>query len=75
MKKATIAGILAGLLLASSLAGCGQGSEKETTVGGETTPGADTTTETESETELTRENTPDTLPAELDFGGEDLPRG
>ena len=72
MKKATIAGILAGLLLASSLAGCGQGSEKETTVGGETTPGADTTTETESETELTRENTPDTLPAELDFGGEDI---
>ena len=73
MKKATIAMILVSALLLSSLAGCGQGSEKET-VGSETTPSAtaDTATETETETELTRENTPDTLPADLDFGGEDI---
>ena len=71
MKKATIVTILVSALLLSSLAGCGQGSEKET-VGSETTPNATANTETESETALTRENTPDTLPADLDFGGEDI---
>ena len=71
MKKATIVTILVSALLLSSLAGCGQGSEKET-VGSETTPSATANTETESETALTRENTPDTLPADLDFGGEEI---
>ena len=71
MKKATIVTILVSALLLSSLAGCGQGSEKET-VGSETTPSATANTETESETALTRENMPDTLPADLDFGGEDI---
>ena len=71
MKKAAIVTILVSALLLSSLAGCGQGSEKET-VGSETTPSATANTETESETALTRENTPDTLPADLDFGGEDI---
>lgn len=70
MKKATIVTILAALLL-SSFVGCGQGGEKET-VGSETTPDVAANTETESETALTRENTPDTLPADLDFGGEDI---
>lgn len=70
MKKATIVTILAALLL-SSFAGCGQGGEKET-VGSEITPDVAANTETESETALTRENTPDTLPADLDFGGEDI---
>ena len=74
MRKMIFVAILAGLLAASSLTGCGQNGGTETT-GTETTPAAETEkkadTET-AETELTRENTPDTLPADLDFKGEDI---
>lgn len=73
MKKATFVILITALLLSSTLSGCGQGGVKETNAG-EYTPSAvtDTATETESETVLTRENTPDTLPSGLDFGGEDI---
>ena len=75
MRKTTFAALLAGLLLASSLAGCGQSDAGETK-GADTTANTNTETETAADTtedtELTRENTPDTLPDDLDFGGEDI---
>ena len=75
MKKATFVTILAALMIASSLTftGCGQSGSDETK-GTETTPSEALSTDTEKEEETVqgRENTPDTLPADLDFGGEDI---
>ena len=75
MKKATFVTILAALMIASSLTftGCGQGGSDETK-GTETTPSAALSTDTEKEEETVqgRENTPDTLPMDLDFGGEEI---
>ena len=75
MKKATFVTILAALMIASSLTftGCGQSGSDETR-GTETTPSEALSTDTEKEEETVqgRENTPDTLPMDLDFGGEEI---
>ena len=59
--------ILAGLLAMLMLAGCGSGTVEETAV--QTDAAA---VETEEQVEITRENMPDTLPSDLDFGGESV---
>ena len=75
MKKATFVTILAALMIASSLpfTGCGQSGSDETK-GTETPPSEVLSTDTEKEEETVqgRENTPDTLPMDLDFGGEEI---
>ncbi len=68
MQKRILALLLCALMTSSVLTACGDSSSVETE-----TAGTDIGTETEAvETEITRENTPDTLPDDLDFEGTTL---
>ena len=74
MKKAVFSAILAGLMLASAvgMTACGQGGNEEETETKKTETAPESESESTDDGEITRENTPDTLPADLDFGGEDI---
>ena len=74
MKKAVFSAILAGLMLASAvgMTACGQGGNEEETETKKTETAPESESESIDDGEITRENTPDTLPADLDFGGEDI---
>ena len=74
MKKAVFSAILAGLMLASAvgMTACGQGGNEEETETKKTETAPESESESADDGEITRENTPDTLPADLDFGGEDI---
>lgn len=71
MKKRIFAMLLCALMVASSMTACGNSTEETTEISGE----QDTTVNTETtpeETEITRANTPDSLPDDLDFEGTTL---
>lgn len=70
--KKTLSLVLALLLLCPTLAACADNTPEETTDTGSTVS-ADTTDEAvPEETEITRQNTPDDLPADLDFNSVDI---
>lgn len=71
MKNRIFALLLCALMVASSLTACGDATDETTDAGngGDTTANTETTPE---ETEITRANTPDTLPDDLDFAGATL---
>ncbi|MBO6053866.1 MAG: hypothetical protein J6Q17_09015 [Clostridia bacterium] len=73
MKTKLLSLFLAAVMLLPLAAGCANSADPAEDVSGDT-PGAEpAVTEEAAETELSRENTPDNLPSDLDFGGLSVP--
>jgi hypothetical protein len=73
MMKKAVALLLAGILTAGIFSGCAEEAGTEETGQNPDAQAAEEAGAVEEETELTRENTPDNLPADLNFGGLSVP--